>query len=76
MQLSIQNICLVYTCSSKFIYLLFKDQYICPVSEMVEPSFSTSTESGVKIANIDLTKYTGIIPSACFAGKDMVRSWK
>ena len=52
----------------------FKDQYICPVSERIEPSFSTSPESGVKIANIDLTKFTGIIPSAYFAGKDMVRS--
>ena len=52
----------------------FKDQYICPASERIEPSFLTSPESGVKIASIDLTRFTGIIPSAYFAGKDMVQS--
>ena len=52
----------------------FKDRYICPASDRIEPSFLTSPESGVKIASIDLTRFTGIIPCAYFAGKDMVRS--
>ena len=52
----------------------FKDQYICPVSERTELSFSTSSESGLKIANIDLTKFKVIIPCAYFVGKDMTRS--
>ena len=43
------------------------------VSERIEPSFSTSPESGAKIVSIDLTRFAGIIglPSAYFAGKTL-----